>query len=130
MLPVRSAPGKANLPSVTNANTSPPIARAAIAANMAIRSGDFHKRGGKVLASSLRVSAVISVGFEVAACFGSLSFLPALFLRATNCYPLHGEGRIPKSSSLRPVRTLMALSNQRRSSSRRRHTRTHASFER
>lgn len=64
-------------------DASPPIARAAIAANIASRS-DFHKRGGKVLASSLRTTAVISVGFEVAVCLGSLSFLPALFLlRAT-----------------------------------------------
>ena len=96
MLMVRSAPGKANLPSVTNTNASPPTARAAIAANIAIRSGDFRKRGGKVLASWLRAPAVISVGFEVAACFGNLSFLPALFLlRATNCYPLMAKGEFP-----------------------------------
>jgi len=43
------------------------------------------------LAPSFRASAAIPVGFEVAACFGSLSPLPALFfLRVTKYYPLLG----------------------------------------
>src|ERR1700745_1476780 len=88
---MRSISGRGNPPSTRNRAAKPAIAIAPTAKNAAIRSFDFHKRAGRVLAGSIRASASILAGLDLVTRFDGLSLLLVLSsLRATNCYSLDG----------------------------------------